>query len=155
MLLHHSTCNYIALLDRCRHIKEAVKSRWTITWLTWLILCRTYRKNPKKSDTPKIYCHNPNIWLLWIFHREMRPNDADGIANSVDPGQTALIWVYTVCSDLSVRKFRNIKVIIISELPFSKTQIPQYAHSKQGSKSCFTGHVSLKESLKVFALGNV
>ena len=30
----------------------------------------------------------------------MRPNDADGMANSVDTDQTArssLIWVYTVC----------------------------------------------------------
>ena len=40
----------------------------------------------------------------------MHPNDADGIANSVDPDQTlicvysrsSLIWVYTVCLDLSV-----------------------------------------------------
>ena len=28
----------------------------------------------------------------------MSPNDADGMANSVDPDQTgSLIWVYTVC----------------------------------------------------------
>ena len=35
---------------------------------------------------------------------------ADGMANSVDPDQTApksnLIWVYTVCADLSVRKLK-------------------------------------------------
>ena len=42
----------------------------------------------------------------------MRPKDAKGIAKSVDPDQTApradcsLIWVYTVCPDLSVRKLR-------------------------------------------------
>ena len=50
---------------------------------------------------------------MWIFHREMYANDADWMANSVDPDQTSrssLIWVYTVCSDLSVRKFRNITV---------------------------------------------
>ena len=41
----------------------------------------------------------------------MCPNDAEGVANSVDPDQTAplgavssLIWVYTVCPGLSVRK---------------------------------------------------
>ena len=71
-----------------------------------------YCKTPKNSDTRKIYCNNPKIRLVWIFHREMRPNDADGMANSVDPDQTALIWVFTVCSDLSVRKFRNITVIL-------------------------------------------
>ena len=37
----------------------------------------------------------------------MGPNDIDGTANSLDPDQTALIWVYTVCSDL---KIRNITV---------------------------------------------
>ena len=41
----------------------------------------------------------------------MQPNDAGRIANTVDPDQTApfrssLIWVCTVCSDLSVAKFR-------------------------------------------------
>ena len=42
----------------------------------------------------------------------MSPNNADGMANSVDPDQTALIliWVYTVCPDLSVRKLRKITV---------------------------------------------
>ena len=38
----------------------------------------------------------------------MSPNDAYRMANSVDQDQTApLIWVYTVCPDLSVRKLRN------------------------------------------------
>ena len=35
----------------------------------------------------------------------MSPNDADGMANSVDPDQTSsLIWVCTVCPGISVRK---------------------------------------------------
>ena len=46
----------------------------------------------------------------------MRLKDADGMANSVDPDQTAprssLIWVYTVCLDLPVRKLRIITVIV-------------------------------------------
>ena len=36
----------------------------------------------------------------------MGPKDADGMANSVDPHQTAprssLIWVYTVCPNLPI-----------------------------------------------------
>ena len=43
----------------------------------------------------------------------MGPKDADRMANSVDPDQTApLIWVYTVCPhpDMSVRKLRIIMV---------------------------------------------
>ena len=41
----------------------------------------------------------------------MRPKDAEGIANSVDPDQIApLIWVCTVCPALPVRKLRIITV---------------------------------------------
>ena len=50
---------------------------------------------------------------LRVYHQK----DASGIANSVDPDQTApreeqsLIWVCTVCPDLSVRKLRIIRVL--------------------------------------------
>ena len=27
---------------------------------------------------------------MWLYHRVMSPNDADGMVNSVDPDQTAL-----------------------------------------------------------------
>ena len=41
-----------------------------------------------------------------LHRRVMHSKDADGIANSVDPDQTALgsslIWVCTVCPDLSL-----------------------------------------------------
>ena len=48
----------------------------------------------------------------------MYPKDADGIANSVDPDQTApfrssLIWVCTVSSDLPVPIFRILMVILV------------------------------------------
>ena len=36
----------------------------------------------------------------------MRPTDAGGMANSVDPDQSSLIWVYTVCLDLPIRKLK-------------------------------------------------
>ena len=51
---------------------------------------------------------------MWLYHRVMSPNDADGMANSVDPDQTArssLIWVCTVCPGISVRKLRIITVV--------------------------------------------
>ena len=44
---------------------------------------------PKNSDTWKICCNHPQIWTTWIYHRVMRPKDAEGIANSVDPDRTA------------------------------------------------------------------
>ena len=48
-----------------------------------------YCKFPKYSDTQKICCNHSKIWTLWLYHRVMSPNDADGMANSVDPDQTA------------------------------------------------------------------
>ena len=49
----------------------------------------------------------------WANDRVMCPKDAAGIANSVDPDQTALVWVGTVCPDLSVRKLRIITVSVL------------------------------------------
>ena len=48
-----------------------------------------YRKFPKYSDTQKICCNHSKIWTMWLYHRVTSPNDADGMANSVDPDQTA------------------------------------------------------------------
>ena len=47
-----------------------------------------YSKTHENSNTRKKYCYNPKIWHTWIFHREICPNDEDGMANSVDPDQT-------------------------------------------------------------------
>ena len=47
-----------------------------------------YRKIPKYSDTQQICC-NLNYVAL---HRVMSQNDADGMANSVDPDQTVWSW---------------------------------------------------------------
>ena len=49
----------------------------------------SYRKFPKYSDTQKICCNHSKIWTMWLYHRVMSPNNADRMANSVDPDQTA------------------------------------------------------------------
>ena len=55
----------------------------------WLLLKVSYRKVPKFSDTRKLCCNLPKIQEkrpnLWVF----RQKDANGIANSGDPDQTA------------------------------------------------------------------
>ena len=48
-----------------------------------------YRKFPKYSNTQKICCDHSKIWTMWLYHRVMSPKDADEMANSVDPDQTA------------------------------------------------------------------
>ena len=49
----------------------------------------SYRKNSKNWDTSN-NCHNcPKNRKVWCNIALMHPNDADGMANSVDPDQTA------------------------------------------------------------------
>ena len=48
-----------------------------------------YRKFPNYSDTQNICCNHSKIWTMWLYHRVMNPNDADRMANSGDPDQTA------------------------------------------------------------------
>ena len=50
--------------------------------------CLAYRKFPKYSDTQNIFCNHSKIWTMWLYHRVMSPNDAEGMANSVDPDQS-------------------------------------------------------------------
>ena len=49
----------------------------------------TYRKFPKYSDTQNVCCNHSKIWTMWFYHRVASSKDADGMANSVDPDQTA------------------------------------------------------------------
>ena len=70
---------------------------------------------------------------MWLYHRVMSPNDADGMANSVDPDQTApQIWVSTVCPGISVRKLRIITVSAVTtqmiNCPFDRLLIIQLLH---------------------------
>ena len=104
-----------------------------------------YRKNPKKLAIQKSYSKTSII----LIHLVMDPQDADRMVNNVDPGQTAvcsLIWVYTVCPDLSVRKLRIITVFVSFSFQFEwkflhansidHDQTAQNAASDQGL-NCF------------------
>ena len=51
--------------------------------------CLHYHKFPKYSDTQKSFYNHSKISTMWLYHRVMSPNDADGMANRVDPDQTA------------------------------------------------------------------
>ena len=55
----------------------------------------------------------------------MYPKDAEGIANCVDPDQT-LIWVCTVCPDLSVGKLRKITVIVFYDFKYWDSEKNDY-----------------------------
>ena len=62
---------------------------WNLCTASWDPLSKNYRKFPTYSDTKNICCNHSKIWTMWLYHRVMSPNDAAGMANSVDPDQTA------------------------------------------------------------------
>ena len=68
------------LWERKSLVISAISRRW---WGSG------YRKFAKYSDTQNICCNHSKIWTMWLYHRVMSPNNADGMANSVDPDQTA------------------------------------------------------------------
>ena len=58
--------------------------------------------NSRQTNKVKIlvFCNYPKIRIESFYYIVIGPNNADGIANSVDPDQTApLIWVFSVCPD--------------------------------------------------------
>ena len=44
-----------------------------------------YRQIPKNFDTRKICCNHPKNWTKWLYLCVMCPEDADRMANNVDP----------------------------------------------------------------------
>ena len=86
-----------------------------------MVSIEDYRKGPKFLEARKFSCNLPKI-------QTKRPNlkvfcqmNANGIANSEDPDQSrsSLIWVCSVCPDLSVRKFRIITLRFLTS-PYQK-----------------------------------
>ena len=51
--------------------------------------CSTVKKKPKNSDTRKICCNYAKSWTVWFYDRVMHSKATDGMANSIDPDQTA------------------------------------------------------------------
>ena len=63
--------------------KENIRFDSMCTWHT------EYGKSPKNSVTRTNVCNYSKIVTICFYHWIMRPNDADGMANSVDTDQTA------------------------------------------------------------------
>ena len=88
-------------------------------------------------------CNHPKIWIRWLTY--MCPKYADGVANSIDPDQTApLIWVYTVCLVLSVQiLLRTITVPLKLSLPFEPW------HDKTNKMSVCPGKTQISLGIRV------
>ena len=84
-------------------------------------LGETYRNFPKYSDTQKICCNHSKIWTIGLYHRVMSPNNADGMANSVDPDQTAPLGAVWSGSALFAQAY-------LSENLGSLRYLPNLAH---------------------------
>ena len=65
---------------------------WTSKCLHYMNnIMEIYSKFPKYSDIQKHCCNHSKIWTMWFYHTVMSPNEADGMANSVDPDRGA-VW---------------------------------------------------------------
>ena len=64
-----------------------------------------YHNDPKFSDTQNICCNHSKVWTMWLYHTLMSPNNADGMANSVDPDQTAPLGAVWSGSALFVQAY--------------------------------------------------
>ena len=75
-----------------RSVAEAILiDRHMLFYGEFWYLCKKYLKVPKFSDAKKLCCNLPKFQRkrpnLWVFHLK----EANGIANSEDPDQTALL----------------------------------------------------------------
>ena len=87
LLLTRMFCqSVIQSINKQRQIVALTSYHKNHTYMYWY---SRYRKFPKYSDTQKICCNHTKLWTMWLCHRVMSPNVADGMANSVDPDQTA------------------------------------------------------------------
>ena len=68
-----------------------------------------YRKVPKFLDARKLCCNLPKTQTKRPNLRVFRQKDANGIANSEDPDQTAPLGVCTACQDQSVRNIGSLR----------------------------------------------
>ena len=76
-------------------------------------MLQQYRINPKTSDTWKNCSYYPKIETVLFYYRERAPMQTEWQQcrpwSDCSP-RGSLIWVYTVCPDLPIRKLRIITV---------------------------------------------
>ena len=80
---------------------------------------------------------------MWFYDRVMHKKDADEMANSLDTD----LWVYTVCTDMFVWKFRII-IIWAASSEFVSSSIPSW-HILTAHAQPFRGATDLAFCLKV------
>ena len=84
---------HISIIDWLKSVGYRETSYQTV-WkqIGAVVDSNVYRKVPKYSDSQNICCNHSKIWTMWLYLRVMSPKYADGMANSADPDQTALVW---------------------------------------------------------------
>ena len=86
------TCNFVGfVMVRLIYVLQAFNIlKWCFNTTCLFKYSCAYRNDPKFSDTQNICCNHSKVWTMWLYHRLMSPNDADGMAISVDP--LGAIW---------------------------------------------------------------
>ena len=117
---------------------KSIGNKWPSNALSFFLysLPSVYRKVPKFSDTKNLCCKLPKIQTkrqnLWAFYQ----NGAKGNSKQWRPwsdcsSRSSLIWVCTVCPDISVRKLR----VITGKFCF----LIEHENKLHGVKTCLWG----------------
>ena len=86
-------CRLISVFSGYPYLRGEKKESQS-SFQTWgFSSCGKYCKNPKNLDTPKKCCNHPKILTTCLYHRIMHLKGVEGMANSVDFYQTALLGV--------------------------------------------------------------
>ena len=126
-----------------------------------------YRKNSKNWDSIMITVIVVKVERYGFTLPECIQKGGDGIANSVDPDQTAprssLFWVCTVCSDLSVPILKTFTVVLAMQHESSLTLrlylLPKALKNKHPNIQVvtlqFQGECMLRFSVEKVKFGNI
>ena len=129
--------HYSELVKGISHLSAARRQIGRKTAVFWSVKNSIWSGKSQWKVREFCFCMRvATLWTMWLYHRVVRPKDAHGMANSVDPD---LIWICTVCQDQSVRKLRIVTVcemVLQLQLPFvwSERQLSRNLWPQHGDK---------------------
>ena len=112
-------------------------------------------KNPKISHTRKNCCNYPKSCTLWFYHGIMRPKDADGMANSVDPDSTAPIWAVWSGSTMFAQAYmyKNLGPLRYISISLQRLYLRQplraVKNQREATSMKFSNFVILRHAMKM------
>ena len=97
MYMQSLHCHNICTKKHGKRYKLGTFHLWPWVKRSWKGRQTSYNKKPKNLYTQNICCSYPKNLTIWFYDRVMCPKDAVRMVNSVDPDQTILCLLRSVC----------------------------------------------------------